>query len=225
MANRPLQRPFVRLKIAASLDGRTALGNGVSQWITGPEARQDGHRWRAKADAILTGAGTVLADDPMLNVRGVEVAHQPALVIVDSRLETPPSAKLFGEKRPVIIYAAQPDGAKQQALETAGATVLHQPGPSNAKGPKVDLAALMSDLHARGIRTLHAEAGAALNGSLLKAGLVDELLVYLAPLLIGPGLPVAQLPELTALDQVLRWQWLDTQALGQDLRLRATLSH
>lgn len=220
-----MQRPFVRLKIAASLDGRTALNNGVSQWITGPEARQDGHHWRAQADAILTGAGTVRSDDPLLNVRGLEVAQQPALVIVDSRLETPPSAKLFTEKRQVLIYAAQPDATRHQALEAAGATVLYQPGPGNAKGPKVDLHAMMANLHERGIRTVHSEAGAALNASLLKAQLVDELLVYLAPLLIGPGLPMAQLPELTALDQAQRWQWLDTQVFGQDLRLRATLSH
>ena len=219
-----MNRPFVRIKIAASLDGRTALNNGVSQWITGPEARADGHHWRAQAEAILTGAGTVLADDPLLNVRGVDVAQQPALVIVDSRLDTPPTAKLFGEKRQVLIYAAQPDAAKQQALEAAGATVICKPGEANAKGPKVDLHAMLADLHARGIRTVHAEAGAALNASLLKVGVVDELLIYLAPLLIGPGLPMAQLPELTALDQAQRWRWLDTQTFGQDLRLRATLS-
>jgi len=218
-----MNRPFVRLKIAASLDGRTALNNGVSQWITGPEARQDGHRWRAQADAILTGAGTVRCDDPLLNVRGVEVPQQPALVIVDSRLETPPTAKMFGEKRKVFIYAAQADAVKRQVLEAAGAEVIDLAGPSNAKGPKVDLAAMMADLHQRGIRTLHAEAGAALNASLLKAGLVDELLVYLAPLLIGPGLPIAQLPDLTELGQATRLQWLDAQMIGQDLRLRATI--
>lgn len=219
-----MNRPFVRLKIAASLDGRTALNNGVSQWITGPEARADGHRWRAQADAILTGAGTVLADDPLLNVRGVEVAQQPALVVVDSRLETPPTAKLFGEKRHVFIFAAQPNAERQQALEAAGATVVFLPEPANttrAKGPKVDLPAMMADLYTHGIHTVHVEAGAALNGSLIKAGLVDESLIYLAPLLIGPGLPMAGLPELQTLDSATRTALLECTSLANgDIRLR-----
>jgi diaminohydroxyphosphoribosylaminopyrimidine deaminase/5-amino-6-(5-phosphoribosylamino)uracil reductase len=218
-----LNRPFVRLKIAASLDGRTALNNGVSQWITGPEARADGHAWRAQADAILTGAGTVLADNPLLNVRGVAVNQQPALVIVDSRLETPPSARLFGENRAVFIYAAQPDAVKQAALEQAGATIIYQPGPVNAKGAKVDLFAMMQDLWQKGIRTIHAEAGTALNASLLRGNLVDELLVYLAPKLIGAGLPMAALPELISLENAIALDWHDVQRIGQDLRLRATL--
>jgi diaminohydroxyphosphoribosylaminopyrimidine deaminase/5-amino-6-(5-phosphoribosylamino)uracil reductase len=214
------QRPFVRMKIAASLDGRTALNNGVSQWITGPEARQDGHRWRAQADAILTGAGTLRSDDPMLNVRGVEVARQPMLVIVDSRLETPPSARLFGEKRPVLIYAAQPAPARQQALEAAGATVVYQPGAANDKGPKVDLAAMMTDLYQRGVGSIHTEAGAALNGSLLQAALVDELLVYLAPMLIGPGAPMAGLPALENLESSAHWRFAEVATVGNDLRCR-----
>lgn len=221
--SKPVNRPFLRLKVAASLDGRTALNNGVSQWITGPEARADGHAWRAQANAILTGAGTVLADNPLLNVRGVAVSQQPVLVIVDSRLETPSNARLFGEKREVLIYAAQPDAAKQAALEQAGATVVYLPGPANAKGAKVDLPAMMRSLAERGIRSVHAEAGAALNASLLREGLVEELLLYLAPKIIGPGLPLAALPELTSLDQSLVLEWLDVQRIGQDLRLRATL--
>ncbi|MEQ1658787.1 MAG: bifunctional diaminohydroxyphosphoribosylaminopyrimidine deaminase/5-amino-6-(5-phosphoribosylamino)uracil reductase RibD, partial [Hylemonella sp.] len=170
--------PWVRMKIAASLDGQTALENGASQWITAEPARADGHAWRARACAVLTGIGTVLEDDPRLDVREVDTPRQPHLVVVDSRLETPLDAKLFIPGRQLyIFYAAVPDEAKRTALQARGATVVHCPGP----GGKVDLAAMLQDLATREINELHVEAGHKLNGSLVREGLVDEFLVYLAP--------------------------------------------
>ncbi|MBS0292416.1 MAG: bifunctional diaminohydroxyphosphoribosylaminopyrimidine deaminase/5-amino-6-(5-phosphoribosylamino)uracil reductase RibD, partial [Proteobacteria bacterium] len=166
--------PWVRMKAAASLDGVTALANGASQWITGPAARADGHAWRARACAVLTGIGTVLEDDPQLNVREVATPRQPHLVVVDSRLQTPPGARLFGVPgRRVFIYAAHDHPDRAQALRERGATVTLLP---NARG-KVDLPALLRDLGTRvGVNELHLEAGHKLNGSFLREGLVDELL-------------------------------------------------
>ena len=175
--------PWVRMKMAASLDGTTALSNGQSQWITSPEARADGHAWRARACAVLTGIGTVLEDNPRLDVREVATPRQPHIVVVDSRLQTPLDAHLFIAGRACIIYAAVPNEAKKAALEARGATVVMLP---DANG-KVDLAAMMKDLGTREINELHVEAGSKLNGSLIRAGLVDEFLLYLAPKLLGPG--------------------------------------
>jgi diaminohydroxyphosphoribosylaminopyrimidine deaminase/5-amino-6-(5-phosphoribosylamino)uracil reductase len=212
-------RPWVRLKAAVSLDGRTALDDGRSQWITGSAARADGHAWRRRAGAVLTGIGTVRDDDPRLDVREVPTALQPALVVVDSRLETPPAARLFEVPgRAVWLYAAAEAGGSDDAaaaLRERGADVRHRP---DARG-KVDLMALMQDLAARGINELHVEAGHKLNASLLTAGLVDELLVYMAPRLIGPGRPLAELPALAALDDALAWRYTDVQRVGDDLRL------
>ena len=213
-------RPFVRLKMAASLDGRTALLNGRSQWITGSLARSDGHAWRRRAGAVLTGIGTVRDDDPRLDVRLVPTVLQPLRVIVDSRLETPPAARLLGPPGQVLIcHALAPQQLPERAaaLQAAGAELLSLPGP----GGKVDLAALIEELGRRGINELHVEAGHKLNGSLLQAGLVDELLVYLAPMLLGQGRDMAAFGPLTHLDQALRWQWRDCQSVGEDLRLRA----
>lgn len=213
-------RPWVRLKAASSLDGRTALANGQSQWITGAEARQDGHRWRARACAILSGSGTVLADDPLLNVRGVDTERQPRPVVVDSRLQTPPTARLL-DGRPVLIATANPDPAKAAALAAQGAEVLLLP---DAAG-RVDLAALLLELGRRGINELHVEGGAGLNGALLAAGLVDELLLYLAPTLLGnPALGLFGLPELTSLEQQQRLRWHDLRQVGGDLRILARLA-
>ena len=210
-------RPWVRLKAASSLDGRTALANGQSQWITGADARQDGHRWRARACAILTGSGTVLADDPQLNVRGVATERQPMPVVVDSRLDTPPPARLF-DGRPVLIATASPDAAKAQALAARGAEILCLPGCDG----RVDLAALMQELGRRGINELHVEGGAGLNGALLAAGLVDELLLYLAPTLLGnTAQGLFALPELTSLDEQKRLVWREVRQVGSDLRLLA----
>ncbi len=215
--------PWVRLKIAASLDGKTALDNGVSQWITAPEARADGHTWRARAGAILTGIGTVLQDRPRLDVRLVETKRQPPIVIVDSGLQTPVDAAIFIEGRAVFIYAAVQDDAKRQALEARGATVIHLPG-ARADGTatgKVDLAAMLLDLGRREVNDLHVEAGHRLNGSLIREGLVDELLVYLAPKLLGHGRDMADFGPLDDLSQALQLDFVSTTLIGPDLRLLA----
>jgi diaminohydroxyphosphoribosylaminopyrimidine deaminase/5-amino-6-(5-phosphoribosylamino)uracil reductase len=209
--------PWVRMKVAASLDGQTALENGVSQWITSAAARQDGHAWRARACAVLTGIGTVLEDDPHLNVRDVDTPRQPTLVIVDSKLETPLDAKLWQTQRKVWIYCAKEDAERKAALEAKGALVTCLP---NAQG-KVDLRAMQKDLGQRNINEVHIEAGFKLNGSLLAAGLVDELLVYLAPLLIGQGLGMANLGPFEALTQTLKLDIQNVTPVGDDIRLIA----
>ncbi|HMH17643.1 MAG TPA: bifunctional diaminohydroxyphosphoribosylaminopyrimidine deaminase/5-amino-6-(5-phosphoribosylamino)uracil reductase RibD, partial [Burkholderiales bacterium] len=188
-------RPWVRMKIAASLDGRTALANGKSQWITGEVARADGHRWRARACAILTGFGTVRDDDPQLNVRGVDTSRQPLKIVVDSKFETSPSARLLKEGKTLVVGAVN-DAKRIASLKQAGAEVAIIPNDSS----KVELFELMQDLARRELNEIHVEAGAKLNGSLLQAGVVDELLVYLAPSLIGDsGRGMFSLPELTEL--------------------------
>ena len=213
--------PWVRLKVAASLDGTTALANGASQWITSPAARADGHVWRARACAVLTGIGTVLDDNPRLDVREVATPRQPQVVVVDSRLQTPPDAHLFIAARVCCIYAACSFDAefevRKQTLEARGATVLHLPGA----GGKVDLAALLRDLGQRGINELHVEAGHKLNGSLLREGLVDELLVYLAPKLLGPGLGMANIGPLSELAQAKALEFTSIERVGPDLRVLA----
>lgn len=218
------QRPWVRMKVAASLDGKTGLANGVSQWITAEAARADGHAWRARASAVLTGVGTVLEDNPRLDVRLVDTPRQPHLVVVDSRLQTPPDAHIFIAGRPVWIYAAQRDEEKAAALEARGATVTCLP---NADG-KVDLPALLKDLAARGVNELHVESGHKLNGSMLREGCVDELLVYLAPKLIGSGLDLASHIHaegpLTSLAGALALEFKSVDLLGPDLRVRARVA-
>ncbi|WP_443082891.1 bifunctional diaminohydroxyphosphoribosylaminopyrimidine deaminase/5-amino-6-(5-phosphoribosylamino)uracil reductase RibD [Variovorax sp. HW608] len=216
--------PWVRLKAAASLDGKTALENGTSQWITSEAARADGHAWRARAGAILTGVGTVIEDDPRLDVRLVESTRQPPLVIVDSRLQTPPTARLFEVERKVWIYAAGRDEAKAAALEARGATVSCIANPHG----KVDLAALLRDLAAREVNELHVEAGHKLNGSLMREGLVDELLLYVAPKFIGAGLGIASRPHpggaLTSLGDALALEFRSFEAVGPDLRIVARVA-
>jgi diaminohydroxyphosphoribosylaminopyrimidine deaminase/5-amino-6-(5-phosphoribosylamino)uracil reductase len=211
-------RPWLRLKTAASLDGKTALNNGVSQWITGPAARQDGHRWRARACAILTGIGTVRDDDPLLNVRDVATTRQPLRVVVDSKLETPLTARLLQGGGPVLIAGAVENAEKMALLRAAGADVLILP---NAAG-KVELKDLLEELGRRGINEVHAEAGFKLNGSLLREGLVDELLLYLAPCLIGHDASgLFNLPELTTLSDKRLLQVRDLRQIGEDIRLIA----
>jgi diaminohydroxyphosphoribosylaminopyrimidine deaminase/5-amino-6-(5-phosphoribosylamino)uracil reductase len=212
------KRPWVRMKLAASLDGTTALPNGNSQWITGTQARSDGHLWRARACAILTGVGTVLQDDPLLNVRGLDTPRQPALMLLDSQLQTPPTARLFSVPRAVTVFAAVDNAARRQALEAAGALVVVLPG-SAKRADKVDLDAFMNHVGSLDINELHVEAGAKLNGSLLAGRCVDELLLYLAPRLLGPGASLAALPELTNLDAGQALQFHDVQRAGEDLRL------
>ncbi|HSN31043.1 MAG TPA: bifunctional diaminohydroxyphosphoribosylaminopyrimidine deaminase/5-amino-6-(5-phosphoribosylamino)uracil reductase RibD [Ideonella sp.] len=210
-------RPWVRLKIAASLDGRTALLNGHSQWITGEPARRDGHAWRRRAGAVLTGIGTVLEDDPRLDVRLVDTARQPLRVIVDSRLETPPAARLLQPPGEVLVYhAAEAATGSGPALARSGATLVHRPGPNG----KVDLATMLDDLAQRGVNELHVEAGHKLNGSFVREGLVDEFLVYLAPLLLGQGREMAAFGPLESLAQGLRMRFVDVAMVGDDLRVR-----
>ncbi len=210
-------RPFVRLKIAASLDGRTALPNGQSQWITGEAARRDGHAWRRRAGAVLTGIGTVLADDPRLDVRLVETPRQPQRVVVDTRLRLPPGARVLAPPGEVAVYAAADDAGRRAALEAAGASVRLQVSPGTA----VDLASMLADLGARGVNELHVEAGRTLNGAFIRAGLVDELLVYLAPCLLGDGREMALLGPIDSLDGRWPFSFVDACLVGQDLRLRA----
>jgi len=208
-------RPWVRLKTASSLDGKTALLNGESKWITGPAARADVQRWRARACVILTGSGTVLADDPQMNVRDIETPRQPLKVIVDSRLATPPNAKILHGG--AFIACAEADPARRAALEAAGAQILELPGADG----RVDLAALLLEFGRQGINEVHAEAGATLNGALLAAGLVDEWIAYMAPLALGHAARgLFNMPELTEMAERRRFSLLDKTMLGGDLRLR-----
>ncbi|SHH11356.1 diaminohydroxyphosphoribosylaminopyrimidine deaminase / 5-amino-6-(5-phosphoribosylamino)uracil reductase [Massilia sp. CF038] len=209
-------RPWVRLKAAASLDGMTALHSGESQWITGPEARADGHAWRARACAILTGIGTVKADNPQLNVRAVETPRQPRRIVVDSKLDIDPDARVLQGAASWIV-AATGNAEKEARLRAAGHEVILLP---NASG-KVDLPALMLELGRREINELHVEAGAKLNGSLVREGCVDELLVYLAPSLIGDAQGMLALPPLQALDQQYRMRFHDVTQIGADIRILA----
>jgi len=205
------------LKAAASLDGKTALENGVSQWITGPDARRDAHAWRARSCAVLTGIGTVRDDDPRLTVRDVPCERQPLRVIVDSRLETPRNARIL-EGGNVLIVAAVGDAERARALREAGAEIVLLPNPAG----KVDLAALMQELGRHGVNELLAEAGFKLNGSLLREGLVDELLLYLAPSLIGDAARgLFDLPGLTDLSGQRRLDLQDVRRVGSDLRILA----
>lgn len=222
-------KPWVRLKMAGSLDGRSALANGQSQWITGPEARADGHRFRARAQAIITGVGTALADDPLLTVRGIEdpvgqsgqtvSLHAPLRVVLDSQLRTPPTAKILHAG--CLIVTASNDAAKTKVLEAAGAEVLRLPG----KDGKIDLAELLSMLAMRGVNEVHVEAGPTLSGAFVKSGLVDELLIYMAPTILGSdargwfdGL------NLNSLDQKIHLKLQDVRVVGTDLRLIARLA-
>lgn len=210
-------RPWLRLKAAASLDGKTALNNGLSQWITGPAARRDGQRWRARACAVLTGIGTVRDDDPQLNVRDFPTPRQPLRVVVDSKLETPLGSRIL-QGGPVLIAGAVDDASKIAAFKAAGAEVLVLP---NAAG-KVELKDLLAELGRRGINEVHAEAGFKLNGSLLREDLVDELLLYLAPCLLGHAASgLFNLPELTSLDGKRRLAVRDLRQIGEDIRLIA----
>lgn len=214
--------PWVRMKIAATLDGKTALNNGSSQWITTPAARADGHAWRARSCAVLTGIGTLLADSPRLDVRLVPTQRQPHVVIVDSCLRTPVDAPALIAGRASFIYAAAQNEPKKAALEVQGATVLYLPGPDG----KVDLAAMLRDLGQREINELHVEAGEQLNGALLRAELVDELLVYLAPKLVGQGRDMASLHPLhplERLEQALQLEFISVDRIGHDLRVVARI--
>ena len=260
-------RPWVRMKIAASLDGQTALANGASQWITSAEARTDGHAWRRRAGAVLTGIGTVRDDDPRLDVRLVQTQRQPLRVVVDSRLEINPGARILQPPGQVLVCCAQDHATSEKAraltrfsvtdadraakmLATSAALHAAPGGPSSrpasqphlatprleVAGPwdgvevlvlppdergKTDLATLMTELARRQVNELHVEAGHQLNGSLLKAGLVDELLVYLAPKMLGPGRGMAAFGPLEQLADSLELEFVECTPVGPDLRIRA----
>jgi len=213
------QRPWVRMKIAASVDGRTALPNGSSQWITSEAARIDGHAWRRRAGAVLTGIGTVLADDPQLDVRLVPTQRQPLRVVVDSGFNTPTSARLLHGGGRVLIAGARELPDRMEALRKAGAEVQRLP---DAHG-QVDLPALMERLTVDGVNELHIEAGARLNGALLQTGWVDEVLLYLAPKLLGPGRDIARMPALAALSQAQPWHFDQVRTVGADLCIQMRL--
>jgi diaminohydroxyphosphoribosylaminopyrimidine deaminase / 5-amino-6-(5-phosphoribosylamino)uracil reductase len=211
------KRPWLRMKIAASLDGKTALMNGASKWITGEDARRDGHRWRARSCAVLTGVGTVRDDDPMLNVRAVETSRQPLKILVDSKLGVSPEAKLF-QSGPVLIFCAIDDRARTGVLQARGAQVVAVPDESG----KVDLARMAEELARREINEVLVEAGFKLNGSLLRAGVIDELLLYLAPHLMGDqARGMFDLPELTDMRERRELQLIDTRQVGKDFRVLA----
>ena len=218
--------PYVRSKIASSLDGRTALKNGVSQWITGAEARRDVQHWRARSCAVLTGINTILADDAQLNVRDIATTRQPLRVVLDSQLRMPLTAKIVqslpsggvGGEGAVLIYTAAQNAEKNSALENLGVSVCVL---ANAQA-RVDLNAMLKDLAQRGINEVLVEAGSILNGALLEAGLVDELVLYLAPQMLGDAARgMASLGELTQLDQRVELQWQDVRQVGNDLRIVA----
>jgi diaminohydroxyphosphoribosylaminopyrimidine deaminase / 5-amino-6-(5-phosphoribosylamino)uracil reductase len=209
-------RPWVRLKAAQSLDGRSALADGRSQWITGDEARADGHRWRKRASAILTGIGTVLADDPRLDVRAVPTVLQPIRIVLDSLLRIPANAALLRPPGEAWIIARPGNPDKAAQLRSSGARV-HDDWPSPGMP---ELAALMTWLADQGVNELHVEAGPRLNGALLEADLVDELLIYQAPILVGPGRPMAELQGLQSLAAARRYEVFELQQLGHDLRVR-----
>jgi len=213
-------RPWVRLKLASSLDGKTALLNGTSQWITSTAARQDGHRWRARACAILSGIGTVRDDDPQLNVRGIETLRQPLKVVVDSRLELPLDASVL-KGGGLLLATVSNDMKKEAVLRDRGAEILYLP---NADG-RVSLPELMQELGRRGINELHVEGGLRLNGALLAARLVDEMVLYLAPCLIGNAARgMFDLPALESLTGKKNLNIRDLRMVGTDVRVLARLS-
>lgn len=248
-------RPWVRMKMASSLDGRCALRDGRSQWITGAAARADGHAWRARSCAILTGIGTVRDDNPQMNVRHVAAPRQPLRVLIDSRLEVNPAARIVENGGTLVICAlpAQEREERTAALVERGCEVitLAAPGPQHGGGgqgaesgesksgnsgtsgegghgghggaarPGVDLAAVLAELARREMNEVHVEAGARLSGAFLQAGLVDELLLYLAPMLLGDALPWAALPEVPAIDQAWSFRYRSIERIGEDVRLLA----
>ena len=211
------KRPWSRMKFAASLDGKTALNSGASQWMTGEHARRDGHIWRARSCGVLTGIGTVRDDDPQLTVRAIKTTRQPRKILVDSRLEVALSAKIFDGSE-VLIFCASADQKKRAALADKNATVIQLPDDRG----KVDLAAMMQELGKHEMNEVLIEAGTKLNGSLLHAGLIDELIIYLAPHLIGDlARGMFGMPELTVLSERRALTIMDTRQIGNDIRITA----
>lgn len=221
--------PFVRLKMATSLDGRTALASGESKWITGAAARRDVQFWRARSDAILTGINTVIADDPSLNVRlsakelGIEgEVIQPVRVIMDSQLRCPTDSQLFSLPGETLIYTKRYNSDKVYELEQAGAkvVVLESADPT----ARLSLEAVLRDLAKREINEIHIEAGSILAGQLLEAGLASELLLYMAPHLLGSdAMGAFRLPNLQQMQDRINLKIQDIRAIGEDWRIIAAL--
>jgi diaminohydroxyphosphoribosylaminopyrimidine deaminase/5-amino-6-(5-phosphoribosylamino)uracil reductase len=216
-------RPWMRIKAAASLDGRIALANGESRWITGDAARRDVHALRARSCAMLTGIGTVLRDDPELTVRHVPCSRQPRRVLIDSRLDLAPTARILAGEPPIVFTVSQ-DAARRRALEALGVEVVSAPIDAHAPG-KTDLAAIARELGTRGFNEVTVETGTKLMGSLLAAGVIDELVLYLAPKLLGDSaMGLFALPEMTRLEQALAPRIVDVRHVGDDLRITARFS-
>ena len=214
-----LGRPLVRCKLGMTLDGRTATAGGESQWITGPEARQDVQRLRARSSAVMTGIGTLLDDDPRLNVR-IESSRQPVRVVVDSSLRTPPQATVLNGPGEVLIYCAEADRDRQAVLEARGATIIRTPAEE-----QVDLRAMLADLARRQVNEVLLEAGATLAGAMVQAGLVDELIVYMAPSLLGSaGRGLLNLDGIEHLAQAVELEIADIRRVGRDWRITAMVS-
>lgn len=209
--------PWTWLKLAASLDGRSALHNGMSQWITGAQARADGHAWRARADVILTGMGTVLKDDPQLTVRALDLPRQPRKAVVDSELRLPENARLLDGSE-VWVFTTSDDQEKAQRLAQRNARVIRL--PAAADGRRVDLAAMLRWMGEQQVNEMHVEAGAGLSGALLAADCVDEVLAYIAPVLLGDAAGMVGLPMLENLQEARRFEFIDVTRLGGDVRLR-----
>jgi diaminohydroxyphosphoribosylaminopyrimidine deaminase / 5-amino-6-(5-phosphoribosylamino)uracil reductase len=218
------QRPWVRLKAALSLDGMTALPNGVSQWITGAAARHDGHVWRQRASALLTGIGTVLLDDPQLTVRNVPIAHPPLRIVLDSQLRIPATARMLRAPGPIRIYTLESrrQGVQnwREAVQSQTACEVTVEVLPQTEG-RMDLQALMQDLNQLNINELHVEAGSTLNTAFLQGGWVDELLIYLAPKLLGQGHGLSRLGPWSAMTDSELWQFNSITTLGEDIRLIA----
>ncbi len=214
-------RPFVRVKLAMSLDGRTALASGESQWLTGETARQDVQRLRARSSAILTGIGTLLADDPSLNVHLPEAARQPPRVLLDTGLRTPPAARTLRLPGSVLIFTAVADPDRHALLQAAGTEIVVTP---RAAEGGLNLHTVMAELAHRECNELHVECGPTLAGALLQAKLVDELVVYMAPLLLGDkARGLFQLPELARMSERTELEVVEMRAVGRDWRVRLKL--
>ncbi|MZR63483.1 bifunctional diaminohydroxyphosphoribosylaminopyrimidine deaminase/5-amino-6-(5-phosphoribosylamino)uracil reductase RibD [Alcanivorax sp. DP30] len=227
------QRPFIRIKIAASVDGRTAMASGESQWITGPAAREDVQRMRARSSAVITGVGTVMADRPSYTVRpdqwllseyqaeagGSDWVRQPLRVILDRTLRTPPSVPVVSAPGHCLLVAGERHDGRQNALESAGAEVIHLP----ASGSGIDLLQLLKELNRRECNEVLVECGATLAGAFVREGLFDELVVYMAPALLGSSArPLLGLPQLASMSEKVSLKWQDVRMVGGDLRLTLT---
>ena len=210
--------PYVWAKIAGSMDRFTALPDGQSQWITGPEARADGHHWRARSCVVLTGIGTVRADDPQLNVREVQTERQPKRAVIDPKLEIPNQAKLL-QTEGLILFAATPNPARASELQARGALIVDLAQPDNPD--RVDMQAVMRWFAQHDVNEVHVEAGAGINGALWRAGCIDELVMYLAPTFLGHGMPMLEIPGIDQLSEASQLSFIDNVSYGQDIRVRA----